>query len=63
MGRIRTRWIKNIAEEITLKYPDKVSANFEQNKGLIDSMNLGEDKFVRNKVAGYMVKIAQKRAG
>ena len=62
MGRIRTRWIKNIAEEIALKFPDKVSVDYEQNKALIDSMNLGEDKFVRNKVAGYMVKIAQRKA-
>ena len=61
MGRIRTKFIKNLAKELTIKYPDKFSNDFESNKKNLDELKLLEDKPIRNKVAGYIVTIHQKK--
>ena len=62
MGRIKTRWMKNVANELVKKYPDKFSTDFENNKRSVDSMNLIADKIIRNKVCGYIVKVVSKNA-
>ena len=61
MGRIRGRWIKNLARKLIEKYPDRFSNNFENNKKVIDELNLIEDKPIRNKIAGYIVCEIEKR--
>ncbi len=61
MGRIRGKWIKNIAKKFVEKYPDKFSNDFESNKKALDEFNLLDDKPVRNKVAGYIVDVVGKK--
>ncbi len=61
MGRIRSTWVKTIAEELFVKYPDKLSASFDGNKVFITSLKLIESKNIRNKVAGYVVKVATRK--
>jgi len=61
MGRIKTRWMKNVAGELVKKYPDKFSTDFQKNKEVIEAMNLIQDKVIRNKVAGYIVKVVSKQ--
>ncbi len=63
MGRIRTRWIKNVAEELIRKYPEKFNADFDNNKKVLEEMRLIDDKIIRNKVCGYIVTIVSKQAG
>ncbi len=60
MGRIRGRWIKNLAKKFVEKYPDKFSTDFEANKKALDELNLLDDKPIRNKVAGYIVDVKEK---
>ncbi|MBR9682271.1 MAG: 30S ribosomal protein S17e [Candidatus Aenigmarchaeota archaeon] len=60
MGRIRTRWVKTVAGDLLDKFPEKFGNDFDKNKEALRAMDLIEDKSVRNKVAGYMVTIANK---
>jgi small subunit ribosomal protein S17e len=60
MGRIRGRWIKNLAKKFVEKYPDKFSKDFESNKKSLEELNLLDDKPIRNKVAGYIVDLEEK---
>ena len=62
MGRIRTRWVKNVAGELVKKYPGKFNTDFENNKKVLEEMKLVEDKIIRNKVCGYIVKVVSKQA-
>ncbi|MCD6367609.1 MAG: 30S ribosomal protein S17e [Candidatus Aenigmarchaeota archaeon] len=55
MGRIRTRLVKNISQELVEKYPKELSASFEKNKEFLREMI--KSKKLRNKVAGYIVRI------
>ncbi len=61
MGRIRTKWVKNISEELVKKYPDKFGKDFESNKKAVDELKIAESKPLRNKVAGYVVKVVKNK--
>jgi small subunit ribosomal protein S17e len=61
MGRIRGKWVKNIAKKLVERYPDKFNNNFDDNKKFIESLKIIEDKPIRNKIAGYIVSEVQKR--
>lgn len=61
MGRIKTRWMKTVAEELVKKHPDKFTADFENNKKAIEEMKLIGDKSVRNKVCGYISTVVSKQ--
>lgn len=61
MGRIRTRFVKTMAEELYSHYPEKFGKDFEINKKGVDELSVAETKFIRNKIAGYIVKVAQRR--
>lgn len=61
MGRIRGKWIKKISEKLVEQYPDKVSNNFEDNKKFLDELKIINDKLMRNKVAGYIVVLVEKK--
>ncbi len=57
MGRIKTKDIKTIGRELVEKFPDKFNINFEYNKRVLDDLKLFESKKMRNKVAGYIVRL------
>jgi small subunit ribosomal protein S17e len=61
MGRIRGRWIKNLSKKLVEKYPDKFNKDFENNKKVLEEMNILEDKPIRNKVAGYIIDVLEKK--
>lgn len=61
MGRIRTKWVKNIAEELVKKYPDKFSKDFDKNKKIINELEVMDTNSMRNKVAGCIVKFLKKK--
>ena len=54
MGRIRTKQVKNLSKDLVESHPDKFSTDFEENKKFLDELGL-ENKFLRNKLAGYIV--------
>lgn len=57
MGRIRTKMIKSTAKQLVEEYGDKFSEDFEKNKKVLDKMQITQDKLMRNKLAGYIVKV------
>ncbi len=61
MGRIRTRFVKNMAEELYVRFPGKFGEKFDVNKKGVDEAGIAETKFIRNKIAGYIVKVAQRK--
>ena len=62
MGRIKTREIKRIARQLVEKYPDKFSPDFETNKQVLKDLGIFTSKKMRNKVAGYIVRLMKQKA-
>ena len=61
MGRVRGKWIKNMSKRLVEQYPGKFNNKFEDNKKFLDGLNLIKDKPIRNKVAGYIVVVVEKK--
>lgn len=61
MGRIRTHFIKGIAERLVAAYPDKFSADYAANKAVLEELKITEEKFTRNKIAGYICRVVRRR--
>ncbi len=61
MGRIRTHFVKGIAKKLIHAYPEKFSADYEGNKKALVELKIIDEKFTRNKVAGYIVRILRAR--
>jgi small subunit ribosomal protein S17e len=60
MGKIRTTMIKGLAREFIVKYPNKFTTSFEENKQLLKELGVFPSKRNRNKVAGYIVRIIKR---
>lgn len=54
MGKVKTEHIKRLAKELMLRFPDKFSSNFDDNKSAVDGLTEGATTKVRNQVAGYI---------
>ncbi|TFF89356.1 MAG: 30S ribosomal protein S17e [Promethearchaeota archaeon] len=57
MGKIRTETIKNLANEIREKYPNKFTVDFEKNKQVLDEVAIIPSKTLRNRIAGYITRV------
>jgi len=58
MGNIRTKEIKKIAFDLRSKHGDKFSDDFEKNKHALRELGIVSEKNARNKIAGYITRIA-----
>lgn len=61
MGKIRPAYIKRLARELVQKYPDVFTTDFETNKRLVEKYANVPSKKVRNRVAGYIVRLVKQR--
>ncbi|MEM5804797.1 MAG: 30S ribosomal protein S17e [Candidatus Aenigmatarchaeota archaeon] len=61
MGRIRTKFVKGLAKQLVAKNPDKFGTDFKANVQALKDINIMDEKFMRNKVAGYIVKVVGKK--
>ncbi|WP_306061785.1 30S ribosomal protein S17e [Natronococcus wangiae] len=52
--------IINAGDTLLERYPDGFSADFEENKNLVEKLTDVESKRVRNRIAGY---VTRKRTG
>jgi len=61
MGRIRTKDVKDLARNMYDVYPEKFSGDFEENKENVKELGVlsGKSKRYRNRVTGYLVRIAR----
>ncbi len=62
MGSIRTKWIKKMSVNLVSQYPNKFNSDFENNKKVLNELKMSLDKSVRNRVAGYIVRVVEKEA-
>lgn len=61
MGRIRTKSIKKITEKILEEHTNvEFTANFEENKKILNEIAEFPSKVIRNKVAGYITFLKKK---
>ncbi|MBU5557969.1 MAG: 30S ribosomal protein S17e [Candidatus Aenigmatarchaeota archaeon] len=61
MGRVRTDFIKRLAEKLVETYPDKFGTDYTKNKAALKELKIINEKFTRNKVAGYIVRVASRK--
>ncbi len=61
LGCIRPRYIKNAARELLMHYPDEFTTDFETNKRLVEQYTDVDSKKVRNRIAGYLVRLVKNR--
>jgi small subunit ribosomal protein S17e len=60
MGRIRGSSIKKLAMKLLKVYPDRFSTDFEQNKQVLKELGIIDSKRIRNRVAGYIVRLKKR---
>ncbi|MEM1581046.1 MAG: 30S ribosomal protein S17e [Candidatus Bathyarchaeia archaeon] len=57
MGNVRPEKVKRIARELIRRYPDKFTANFEENKKILSSIAYIPSIRLRNSIAGYITRL------
>lgn len=57
MGNVRPENVKRIARELIKRYPDKFTANFEENKKILSSVAFVPSARLRNSIAGYITRL------
>ena len=57
MGKVRTEHVKRIARELIEKFPGKFTADFENNKRILESVAEIPSSKLRNKIAGYITRL------
>ena len=62
MGRIRTRLIKRMSNEILATHESQFSEDFEHNKVKVGELSEVSTKKLRNKVAGYITKLVKTKS-
>ncbi len=61
MGRVRQTYIKRLARNLVDSDPERFSDDFEQNKEELKETEEFESKRLRNRVAGYIVRVVDNR--
>ncbi|MEM4700423.1 MAG: 30S ribosomal protein S17e [Candidatus Nezhaarchaeales archaeon] len=57
MGKVRPVVIKSMARRLMAQFGDKLTTNFEENKKLIAELTTIKAKHLRNRLAGYIVRL------
>ena len=57
MGKVGTEQVKRIARQLLDRYPSRFTADFENNKKLVDILTNISSTKLRNKVAGYTARL------
>lgn len=64
LGKVKTDQIKKTGKELMVRFPNKFTSNFDENKKLVSTLTQGTTTRIRNKVAGYITRtIALSEAG
>ncbi len=59
MGSIRQQYIKKAAKTLLHHYPDEFTTDFETNKRLVEQYTDLRAKKLRNRIAGYLVRLVK----
>ncbi|MFB6145543.1 MAG: 30S ribosomal protein S17e [Candidatus Nanohaloarchaea archaeon] len=61
MGRVRQTYIKRLAKDLVSADPARFSEEFDENKEELKDMDEFNSKKLRNRVAGYIVRVVKNR--
>ncbi|MFB6199633.1 MAG: 30S ribosomal protein S17e [Candidatus Nanohaloarchaea archaeon] len=61
MGRVRPTYIKRLAKDLVDADAERFSDDFEENKEELKEMGEFESKKLRNRVAGYIVRVVENK--
>lgn len=61
MGRVRQTYIKRLAKDLVSADKERFGEEFDENKEELKSMDEFNSKKLRNRVAGYIVRVVQNR--
>jgi len=61
MGRIKTKLAKARTNEVFEKYNDEFTVDFNENKKVLDSVQVGASKKLRNVIAGYATRMKKQQ--
>lgn len=62
MGTAAPKLVKRRAEELIERFPEKLSADFENNKELINKLKMPFSKTIRNLITGYATRKMKEKA-
>ncbi|MBS7652943.1 MAG: 30S ribosomal protein S17e [Candidatus Bathyarchaeia archaeon] len=57
MGKVRIELVKRASKELVGRYPERFTANFEENKQFLKEIEFTLSKRLRNRVAGYITRM------
>ena len=61
MGRIKTRAIKRISEDLVNNYFDEFSEKFDENKEIVEKYADIPSKKLRNIITGYVTRLVKSK--
>lgn len=61
LGRIKQTYLKRIAKKLIKEYKDDFGTEFEVNKKKVQELSTVESKPIRNKIAGYITRVMEKK--
>lgn len=61
MGRIKTKLVKARTGEVFEKFQEEFTTDFDKNKKVLDSVQLGASKKLRNVIAGYATRMKKQQ--
>ncbi len=62
MGKVRIEIVKRASKELMSRYPERFTANFEENKQFLKEIGFTLSKRLRNRVAGYITRMVKTRS-
>jgi small subunit ribosomal protein S17e len=57
LGKVRQEHVKQKARELLKLYPDKFTADFQNNKKMVESLVHIYSSRLRNRIAGYITRL------
>jgi SSU ribosomal protein S17E len=60
MGRIKTKMVKSVTEDLFEYYDDEFTDEFETNKKVVETYLDGASKTLRNTIAGYATRLKRR---
>ncbi|MFB6174376.1 MAG: 30S ribosomal protein S17e [Candidatus Nanohalobium sp.] len=61
MGRVRQTYVKRLAKDLVTADKERFSEDFDENKEELKETEEFKSKKLRNRVAGYIVRVVQNR--
>jgi small subunit ribosomal protein S17e len=62
LGNVRPEHVKRLARELMQRYPDKFTADFENNKKAVQLLTTVSSVKIRNRIAGYVTRLFSTQA-